>query len=42
MIKRKYQFVYLEKDGDVVAFVYQVGDGTIDHTYWGAPELQIF
>lgn len=26
----------------MAAFVYQVGDGTIDHTYWGAPEIQIF
>lgn len=26
--------------GEVVAFAYQVGDGTTDHNYWGAPELQ--
>ncbi|MBR3770738.1 MAG: glycoside hydrolase family 9 protein [Clostridium sp.] len=26
--------------GDVVAFCYQVGDGSTDHNYWGAPELQ--
>lgn len=26
--------------GDVVAFAYQVGDGTSDHNYWGSPELQ--
>ena len=27
-------------NGDVVAFCYQVGDGSTDHNYWGAPELQ--
>ncbi|MFB6162072.1 MAG: glycoside hydrolase family 9 protein [Halococcoides sp.] len=26
--------------GDVVAFCYQVGEGTVDHNYWGPPELQ--
>lgn len=26
--------------GEVVAFCYQVGDGSTDHNYWGAPELQ--
>jgi hypothetical protein len=25
---------------DVIAFNYMVGNGTIDHTYWGPPELQ--
>lgn len=25
--------------GEVVAFCYQVGDGTIDHNFWGPPEL---
>jgi hypothetical protein len=27
--------------GNIVAFCYQVGDGTVDHTYWGPPELQL-
>ena len=27
-------------DGSVQAFCYQVGDGNIDHGYWGAPEKQ--
>ncbi len=31
---------FRDADGNVVAFAYQVGDGTTDHTYWGAPELQ--
>lgn len=31
---------FRDENGDVVAFAYQVGDGTTDHTYWGAPELQ--
>jgi hypothetical protein len=26
--------------GNVIAFNYMVGNGTIDHTYWGPPELQ--
>lgn len=26
--------------GNVVAFNYMVGAGTVDHTYWGPPELQ--
>lgn len=26
--------------GEVIAFAYQVGEGGIDHTYWGPPELQ--
>lgn len=26
--------------GEVVAFNYMVGQGTVDHTYWGPPELQ--
>jgi len=31
---------FRDAGGNVVAFAYQVGDGTSDHTYWGAPELQ--
>lgn len=27
-------------DGSVQAFCYQVGDGNVDHGYWGAPENQ--
>lgn len=30
---------YLDDNGDVVAFCYQVGDGDIDHAYWNSPEL---
>ena len=42
-----YRFVdYFERctvlgsDGSVQAFCYQVGDGNVDHGYWGAPEKQ--
>ncbi len=31
---------FRDSNGNVIAFAYQVGDGTIDHTYWGPPELQ--
>lgn len=31
---------FRDKKGDVVAFAYQVGEGTSDHCYWGPPELQ--
>ncbi|SES83142.1 glycoside hydrolase family 9 protein [[Clostridium] polysaccharolyticum] len=31
---------FRDKNGEVVAFCYQVGDGSTDHNYWGAPELQ--
>ena len=31
---------FRDDNGDVVAFCYQVGDGSTDHNYWGAPELQ--
>ena len=31
---------YMDKDGNVVAFCYQVGNGDVDHSYWGPPELQ--
>ena len=30
----------LGSDGSVQAFCYQVGDGGVDHGYWGAPEKQ--
>ncbi|TYQ18201.1 UNVERIFIED_CONTAM: endoglucanase Cel9P [Acetivibrio alkalicellulosi] len=30
---------YLDADGKMVAFCYQVGDGDIDHAYWNAPEV---
>lgn len=30
---------FLDKDGKVIAYCYMVGEGTADHTYWGAPEL---
>lgn len=30
----------LGSDGSVQAFCYQVGDGNVDHGYWGAPENQ--
>ena len=31
---------FKNSEGEVVAFAYQVGDGTTDHNYWGPPELQ--
>lgn len=31
---------FMNKNGDVIAFCYQVGDGSTDHDYWGAPEVQ--
>lgn len=31
---------FRDRKGEVVAFAYQVGDGTTDHNYWGPPELQ--
>jgi len=31
---------FRDKDGKVVAFCYQVGEGDIDHDYWNPPELQ--
>ncbi|SFR81084.1 glycoside hydrolase family 9 protein [Anaeromicropila populeti] len=31
---------FRNEDGEVVAFAYQVGEGTSDHCYWGPPELQ--
>lgn len=31
---------YLDENGDLLAYCYQVGEGDIDHNYWNAPELQ--
>lgn len=31
---------FRDKDGKVVAFCYQVGEGDVDHDYWNPPELQ--
>ncbi|WP_010248440.1 glycoside hydrolase family 9 protein [Acetivibrio cellulolyticus] len=31
---------YMDADGNVIAFCYQVGNGDVDHSYWGPPELQ--
>lgn len=31
---------FMDKDGNVIAFCYQVADGATDHDYWGAPEVQ--
>lgn len=31
---------FMDDNDEVVAFCYQVGDGTSDHCYWGSPELQ--
>ncbi|MCL6591726.1 MAG: glycoside hydrolase family 9 protein [Firmicutes bacterium] len=33
--------IWRDSNGKVVAFCYQVGDGDIDHTYWGPPEFQL-
>jgi len=30
---------FRDKNGDVIAFCYQVGDGDIDHSYWQSPEI---
>jgi endoglucanase len=30
---------FLDSSGNVVAFAYQVGNGSVDHTVWGPPEL---
>ena len=32
---------FLDDDGNVVAYCYQVGEGNNDHNYWCPPELQI-
>jgi endoglucanase len=31
---------FREEDGRVIAFCHQVGSGSIDHSFWGPPELQ--
>lgn len=31
---------FFDASGNMVAFCYQTGDGSIDHAYWGPPELQ--
>jgi endoglucanase len=31
---------FLNSSGQVVAFAYQVGEGSVDHDYWGPSELQ--
>lgn len=31
---------FTDASGNVIAFGYQVGEGSIDHNYWGPPELQ--
>jgi hypothetical protein len=31
---------FRDGSGNVVAFAYQVGEGSVDHAYWGSPELQ--
>ena len=30
---------FRDKNGDVLAFCYQVGDGSVDHEYWQSPEI---
>jgi endoglucanase len=30
---------FLDKDGNLIAFCYMVGEGDADHCYWGSPEL---
>ncbi|MBQ8923088.1 MAG: glycoside hydrolase family 9 protein [Oscillospiraceae bacterium] len=32
--------LYYDKDGKLLAYVYQVGEGNIDHNYWICPDLQ--
>lgn len=32
---------FLDDDGNVVAYCYQVGEGENDHNYWCPPELQV-
>lgn len=32
---------FLDEDGKVVAYCYQVGEGNNDHNYWCPPELQV-
>lgn len=30
---------FLDNDGNMIAFCYMVGEGDLDHSYWGPPEL---
>lgn len=30
---------FRDENGDVIAFCYQVGDGSVDHEYWQSPEI---
>ncbi len=30
---------FLDDNGDLIAFCYMVGEGDLDHSYWGPPEL---
>jgi hypothetical protein len=30
---------FLDEKGDLIAFCYMVGEGDLDHSYWGPPEL---
>ena len=32
--------IWLDEQGQVITFCYMVGDGDIDHSYWGPPEFQ--
>ena len=31
---------FLNSSGQVVVFAYQVGNGSVDHSYWGPSELE--
>jgi endoglucanase len=31
---------FRNRNGEIIAFCYQVGEGSVDHNYWGPPELQ--
>lgn len=31
---------FMDDEGNVIAMCYQVGNGDVDHSYWGPPELQ--
>lgn len=33
---------FMDKNGEVIAFCYQVGEGDIDHDWWNPPELQVY
>ena len=30
---------FLDENGEIIAFCYMVGEGDLDHSYWGPPEL---